>query len=158
MKSKQAKKVKDQMGPFLQEGEEVRAVMFARPRGWGMSEVASPAIGDRQQRKAYEGAERAGIRLGSPGALVLTNQRLLTVETGEALGMGLGVGGSVKEVLSAVPVTEVDSIKLRRLPLAYIVTLTVRGSEFKLDTNALRDAKLMAQELERGKAEAQEPR
>jgi hypothetical protein len=83
---------------------------------------------------------------------VLTNKRLLTVQTGEALGMG--VGGAVKDVLSAVPITDVDSIKVKRLLLGYVVTLTVRGSEFKLEANAAAGAKPMAEALERAKGEA----
>ncbi len=152
MKSKQEKKVKDEMGPFLEEGEEVRAVLIARPRGWTQSTAGSQELGGRQQQKAHGGAEEAGIQLASPGAIVLTQKRLLTVQTGEALGMGKG--GSVKEVLSAVPITDVDSIKVRRLLLGYVVTLTVQGSEFKLEANAAAGAKPLAAALDRAKAEA----
>jgi len=158
LKSKQEKKVKEEMGPFLEEGEEVRAVLVARPRGWTQSMAGGKTLGvgqmlgGRQQQKAQEGAGEGGIRLASPGALVLTQRRLLTVQTGEALGMG--VGGSVKEVLSAVPITDVDSIKVKRLLLGYVVTLKVRGSEFKLEANAAAGAKPMAEALERAKAEA----
>ena len=150
MKSKQEKKVSEEMGPFLEEGEEVRAVLIARPRGWTQSMAGSGDLGGHQQQKAEAGAAESGIRLASPGGLVLTNKRLLTVQTGEALGMG--VGGSVKEV--PVPITDVDSIKVRRLLLGYVVTLTVRGSEFKLEANAAAGAKPMAKALERAKAEA----
>ena len=152
MKSKQEKKVKDEMGPFLEEGEEVRAVLIARPRGWTQSTAGSLELGGRQQQKAHGGAEEAGIQLASPGAIVLTQKRLLTVQTGEALGMGKG--GSVKEVLSAVPITDVDSIKVKRLLLGYVVTLKVQGSEFKLEANAAAGAKPMAEALDRAKAEA----
>ena len=153
MKSKQEKKVKEEMGPFLEEGEEVRAVLIARPRGWTQSTAGS--LGNwagAKQQKAHGGAEEAGIQLASPGAIVLTQKRLLTVQTGEALGMGKG--GSVKEVLSAVPITDVDSIKVKRLLLGYVVTLKVQGSEFKLEANAAAGAKPMAEALERAKAEA----
>ena len=159
MKSKQEKKVAEEMGPFLEEGEEVRAVLIARPRGWTQSTAGgvqtmgvASAIGGSKQQQAREGAEEAGIQLASPGAIVLTQKRLLTVQTGEALGMGKG--GSVKEVLSAVPVTDVDSIKVKRLLLGYVVTLKVRGSEFKLEANAAAGAKPMAEALERAKIEA----
>jgi hypothetical protein len=158
VKSKQEKKVMEEMGLFLEEGEEVRAVLIARPRGWTQSMAGGrtlgvgQALGGRKQQKARGGAEEAGIQLASPGALVLTQRRLLTVQTGEALG--LGVGGSVNEVLSAVPVSDVDSIKVKRLLLGYVVTLTVRGSEFKLEANAAAGAKPMAEALERAKTEA----
>lgn len=158
MKSKQEQKVKDAMGPFLEEGEEVRAVLIARPRGWtqttagGRTLGVGKAIGRHAQQKARGGAEEAGIQLASPGAIVLTQRRLLTVQTGEALGMG--AGGSVKEVLSAVPISDVDSIKVKRLLLGYVVTLTVQGSEFKLEANAAAGAKPLAEAFERAKIEA----
>ena len=158
MKSKQEKKVKEEMGRFLEEGEDVRAVLIARPRGWtqttagGRTLGVGQAIGGHAQQKARGGAQEAGIQLGSPGALVLTQKRLLTVQTGEALG--LGAGGSVKEVLSAVPISDVDSIKVKRLLLGYVVTLKVRGSEFKLEANAAAGAKPLAEALERAKIEA----
>ena len=158
MKSKQEKKVKEEMERFLEEGEDVRAVLIARPRGWtqttagGRTLGVGQAIGGHAQQKARGGAQEAGIQLGSPGALVLTQKRLLTVQTGEALG--LGAGGSVKEILSAVPVSDVESIKVKRLLLGYVVTLTVRGSEFKLEANAAAGAKPMAEAFERAKIEA----
>ena len=158
MKSKQEQKVKDEMGPFLEAGEEVRAVLIARPRGWtqttagGRTLGVGKAIGRHAQQKARGGAEEAGIQLASPGAIVLTQRRLLTVQTGEALGMGKG--GSIKEVLSAVPVSDVDSIKVKRLLLGYVVTLTVQGSEFKLEANAAAGAKPLAEAFERAKIEA----
>ncbi len=158
MKSKQEQKVKDEMGPFLEEGEEVRAVLIARPRGWtqtmagGRTLGVGKAIGRHAQQKARGGAEEAGIQLASPGGIVLTQRRLLTVQTGEALGMG--AGGSVKEVLSALPLSDVDSIKVKRLLLGYVVTLTVQGSEFKLEANAAAGAKPLAEAFERAKIEA----
>jgi hypothetical protein len=159
VKSKQEKKVQEEMGPFLDEGEEVRAVLIARPRGWTQATAGgvqtlgvASVIGGRQQQTARGGAEDAGLQLASPGAIVLTQKRLLTVQTGQALGMGKG--GSVKEVLSAVPITEVDSIKVKRLLLGYVVTLKVRGSEFKLEANAAAGAKPLAEAFERARIES----
>lgn len=152
MKSKQEQKVKDQMGPFLEDGEEVRAVLVARPRGFTQVHGGARAIGNFQRRKAREGAEEAGLQLASPGAVVLTNKRLLTVQTGEAAGMG--IGGDVKDVLSSVPVTEVDSIKVKRLLLGSVVTLKVRGSEFKLEANAAAGAKPLAEAFEQARIES----
>ena len=56
--------------------------------------------------------------------------------------------------ICAVPISDVDSIKVRRLLLGYVVTLKVQGSEFKLEANAAAGAKPMAEALERAKAEA----
>jgi hypothetical protein len=45
-------------------------------------------------------------------------------------------------------------MKVKRLLLGYVVTLTVRGSEFMLETNAAAGAKPMAEALERANGEA----
>lgn len=150
MKSKQEQKVSEQMGPYLEPDEEVLAVVIARPRGWTQSMAGVRELGGRQQSGAQEGAAEAGLRLASPGALVLTQRRLLTVQTGEALGRG--VGGDVKEVLSAVPLSDVQSIKVRRLLLGYVIKLNVMGSEFKLEANAAAGAKPLAEAFDRARA------
>ena len=79
MKSKQEKKVKDEMGPFLEEGEEVRAVLIARPRGWTQSMAGGKtlgvgqALGGRQQQKAR--AEFARSQRLPPAAVRPAHQR-----------------------------------------------------------------------------------
>jgi hypothetical protein len=152
VKSKQEQKLKDEVAPLLEPGEDVRAVLIAGPRGFTQSVAGVRGLGRHQQGTAREGAGEAGIQLASPGGVVLTQRRLLTVQTGEAIGMG--VGGGVKEILSSVPLSDVNSIKVKRLLLGYVVTLTVRGSEFKLEANAAAGAKPLAEAFERAKAEA----
>ena len=83
---------------------------------------------------------------------MLTNKRLLTVKTGEAVAWAWAVRS--RKSWSAVPITDVDSFKVKRLLLGYVVTLTVQGSEFKLEANAAAGAKPMAEALERAKIEA----
>ena len=152
MKSKQEQKVAEQMASFLDDGEQVRSVLIARPRGWTQSAAGVRGLGNRQQQNAQADAGEAGIQLASPGAVVLTDKRLLTVERGEALGRGMG--GSVNEVLRWVPLSDVDKVNVKRLLLGYVVTLKVRGSEFKLEANAAAGAKQLAQAFERSKATA----
>ena len=47
------------------------------------------------------------------------------------------MGGSVEELLSAIPTAEVDSIVVRRLLVGQTIALTVRGESFRLEANAL---------------------
>jgi hypothetical protein len=152
VKSKQEQKLAEEIRPLLEPDEEVRAVLIARPRGWTQSVAGARGLGRHQVREQREGAGEAGIELASPGGIVLTQRRLLTVQTGEALGMG--VGGDVKEILSAVPLSAVDSIKVKRLLMGSVVTLTVQGSEFKLEANAAAGAKPLAEAFERARLEA----
>jgi hypothetical protein len=158
VKSRQEPKIKEGARPFLEDAEEVLAAFVARPRGWTQS-MAVPRgpgmgvarnLGAAQQRRAYAAAEQAEFRLASPMALALTQRRLLTLETSSPIG--LGIGGEVKELVSAAPIAEVDSIEVKRLALGQVVTLTVRGVPFKLEANAMAGAKALAAAFDRAKA------
>jgi hypothetical protein len=152
VKSKQEEKVKEGARQFLEDGEEIAAAVVARPRGWTQQHAGSMLLGGSQQAKAQAGAEGAGIRLASPMAVVVTDRRLLTLELGAVVGMG--AGGAVKELLSSVPIAEVDSIELKRLLVGKIIKLQIRGSEIKLEVNGAADAKGLQEAVERAKAVA----
>lgn len=149
MKSRQERKIKEGARPFLEEGEEVLAAFVARPRGWTQSVAGSRGLGAAQQGRAYAAAEQAEFRLASPMALALTQRRLFTLEIGSPIG--LGIGGEVKELVSAAPIADVDSIEVKRLGLGQVVTLTVRGVPFKLEANAMAGAKALAEVFDRAK-------
>ena len=82
--------------------------MIARARGATMASagnLAGNVIGGRkvvQQRRAAKGA---GLKLTSPMALAMTDQRLLVLKISPVIGMGKG--GDVKELVSDVPVSDV---------------------------------------------------
>ena len=147
MKSRQERKIKESAGPFLEEGEEVLAAIVARPRGWTQAMAGSAALGETQEGRAYAAAGQAGFRLASPMALAVTQKRLLSL--GISTPIGLGIGGEVKELVSAAPLGDVDSIEVRRLLLGYRITVTVRGVPFKLEANALAGARALAREFDR---------
>lgn len=150
MRSPYDRKLKAGTQPFLGAGEEVLAAFVARPRGWTQSVAGSIHLGAAQQGRAYAGAEQANFRLASPMALVLTQRRLLTLGIGSPIG--LGIGGRVKELVSAAPLADVDSIEVKRLPLGQVVTLTVRGARFMLEANALAGAKGLVEAYKRARA------
>jgi len=60
----------------------------------------------------------------------------------------------VQELVSAVPVGEVDSIEVKRLAVGKTITVTVRGVPFVLEVGAGADAKGVAEALERAKGAA----
>jgi hypothetical protein len=152
VKSKQEQKVKEGARQFLEDGEEIVATIVARPRGFTQQMAGSMMLGSSQQSKVRAAAEAAGIELASPMAVAMTQRRLLMLELGSTVGMG--VGGSVKQLLSSVPIADVDSIELKRLALGKVVKLTIRGSEIKLETNAMADAKGLVKALESARAVA----
>lgn len=136
--------------PFLEPGEEVLVALVAAPRGHTQSAAGVAALGDRQQERVTAAADQAGMRLEAPMALALTPKRLLALAISNPAGMG--VSGKVKEVLSSVPIAEVDSIEVKRLLLGSKITLTVRGASMKLEAGAGARAKPLAEAFDRLKA------
>jgi hypothetical protein len=155
-------KIKDGAAPFLEEGEEVLAAIVARPRGWTQSTASAGGgalagavgghIGGKKQQQNIAAAEDAGFELASPMALAVTSRRLLSLKISSPIGMG--IGGDVKELVSAVPLSEVDSIELKRLAVGKTVTVTVRGTPFVLEVGAGANAKGVAEAFESARASA----
>ncbi len=155
-------KIRDGAAPYLEDGEEVLAAMVARPRGWTQSN-ASPGggavagliggtLGGKKQQQNVGAAEDAGFEITSPMALAVTNRRLLSLKISSPVG--LGIGGDVRELVSSAPLSEVDSIELKRLAVGKTVTVTVRGTPFVLEVGAGANAKGVAEAFEQAKAPA----
>lgn len=155
-------KIKDGATPYLEQGEEVLAAIVARPRGW-TQQTASPgggvaagviggAIGGKKQEKNIAAADESGFEITSPMALAVTDRRLLCFKISSPVG--LGIGGDVKELVSQAPLSDVDSIEVKRLAVGKTVTVTVRGTPFVLEVGAGANAKGVAEEFERVKAPA----
>jgi hypothetical protein len=155
-------KIKEGAQPFMDSGEEVIAAVMARPRGWTQAS-ASPgggalagaiggAIGGKKQQQQVSAAEDAGFELASPMALAVTQRRLLSLKVGALIGMGMG--GKVESLVAAAPLTEVDSIEVKRLAAGKTITVTVRGVPFVLEVGAGANAKGVAEAFESAKATA----
>src|SRR3954469_21458186 len=153
-------KIKEGAVPFLEQGEEVLAAFVARPRGWTQA-TASPgggavaglvggAIGGKKQRASAGAAQEAGFELASPMALAITPTRLVSLKVTAPVGMGIGM--KVQELLSAVPLADVEAIEVKRMAMGKTVTVTIRGASFTLEAGAGADAKGVAEALERAKA------
>ena len=153
-------KIKEGAAPFLEQGEEVLAAVVARPRGWTQSNASAGggaaagliggALGGKKQQQNVNAAQESGFALASPMALAVTPRRLLSLEVTAPIGLGIGM--KVKQLAGAVPVSEVDSIEVKRLGVGKTVTVTVRGVPFVLEVGAGADAKGVAEALERAKA------
>ena len=139
--SKQEQKVIDGVRPMLEPGEEPLVALVAQPKGTTKGTVggsvlgnAGEAMGGRERRGAEEAATAAQLVLESPCAIVLTNSRVLTVKIGAPIGLGLG--GKVKEVLSAVPLHDVDGVDVKKIAMRQNITLRARGQTIELEANA----------------------
>jgi len=155
-------KIMEGAAPFLEQGEEVLAAIVARPRGWTQSTASAGGgaaagmvggmIGGKKQQQSVDAARESGFELASPMALAVTPRRLLSLKV--TAPVGLGIGMKVQELVSAVPIGDVDSIEVKRLAVGKTVTVTVRGVPFVLEVGAGANANGVAEALERAKATA----
>jgi hypothetical protein len=153
--SKQEDKIIEGVRPLLEAGEEPVAAIVAQPKGTtkaivgrGALGAAGAAMGGGERQRASAAAEASGLVLEAPCALVLTNQRLLTVKISAPIGLGLG--GKVKEILSGVPVQSA-SVDVKKIALRQNVTLHVGDQSIELEANAAANASQLADALRAAK-------
>ena len=130
MASDFAAQLKEEARPFLEDGEEIIASFVAQPRGTTNSKVgglAPQAIGGAWAGKSKKGAEAAGLKLANPMALALSDRRLIVfgIETS-----AMGKPKAVKELVSSVPVGEVESIQVKRLLVGKTVKVSANAIGF----------------------------
>jgi hypothetical protein len=159
MKAMQGQKVMDGAEPFLEAGERVLAGIVAQARGHttaaaGGLGVASE-IGHHKAGKQMAAAAEAGLVVKNPMGVVVTDRRLMTLSI--STPWGFGMGGNVKELLSAIPIADVDDIEVKRLGVGKKITITVRGTEFKLEAGAGADAQGLAEALRQTRGLAAQP-
>jgi len=83
-------------------------------------------------------------------ALAITERRLLVLRIGSPIG--LGIGGRVKDLVSAVSLNEVDSIVVKKRLLGKVVTVTVRGVPATLEANAAANVSALSMPFSKAKA------
>lgn len=114
--------------------EEILGAAWAKPRGAttaaaGGGLIASE-IGARWAGKNRKGAGSAGIEVGNPGAVALTPSSLVTMKVKVS---AMGAIKEVTEVLSVVPLAEVDSLQVKRMGLTGVMEISAGGGSFKLE-------------------------
>ncbi len=138
-------KIKQQADQFLEPGERVLAAFIAQPRGATTARgggLAPGAIGGRKVSQQQQAGETGGLKLANPMALALTESRLVVLEVSAPIAMGKG--GDVKRLVSAVPLTDVDTIEVKRLLVGKVVHVSVGGVSIKLEGGAGADARGLA--------------
>ena len=131
--------------------EEILGAAFAKPRGSttagaGGGVIASE-IGARWAGKQRAGADAAGIALGNPGAVAVTPTSLLTMAVKVSL---TGQIKEITEVLSTVPLADVDSIEVKRMGMAGVMEIKAGGGSFKLE-GKVNDLREVAEAFERAR-------
>ena len=125
-----------------------------KPRGATTAAVGggliSSEIGARRVGKQAEAAEGTGLSLGNPGAIAVTATSLVT------MAVKVSMTGKIKEVteiLSTVPLAEVDSIEVKRMGMAGVMEITAGDSSFKLE-GKVNDMRELEQAFARAKVVA----
>ena len=101
------------MEEYLRPGEELLQVAIVQAKGMIGSAVAGGALGQaamgkRRDRQSAERAETGGLTTASKMGLAITSDRLLLARAGGAMTL------KAKELLSEVPIAEVDSLEVGR--------------------------------------------
>ena len=149
MASAHEKKFAEGAQPYLEDGERVLATCIAQAKGFSRMMVSGLDLGKREVGRSTAAAAEGEVKVANPMALALTDRRLLTLKISAPIG--LGIGGSVKELLSAIPLDQVDAIEVKKIALRQNITLRIRGVEIPLETNAKANAKGLAETFERAK-------
>lgn len=152
--TRQEDKVKSGAAAYLEPGEDVLAAVIARPRGWTMQAGGPVTLGiaGRKMGESTAAGASAGLTLASPMALLVTTQRVMVLKIGSPIGMG--IGGAVKELVSSLPISAIDEIKVSRLALGKVITVIAGGQEVKLEVNAAADVGGIEDSFTKMKAEA----
>ena len=134
--------------------EEILGAAWAKPRGSttaaaGGGMIASE-IGARWAGKQRKGAEAANISVGNPGAVAVTPTSLVTMKVKVS---AMGAIKEVTDVLSVVPLGDIDSLEVKRFGLTGVMEISAGGSSFKLEGKP-GDMKELADVFERAKAAA----
>jgi hypothetical protein len=117
--------------PYLQPGEELLNVTLVQGKGLAKvfmagGIVGAMAAGARRDRKAAEAG--GDVQLSSKMGLALTDRRLLLFKAAGAMTL------KAQELLTEVPVAELDNVEVGKGVVTKPVTLTIRGEAFQVET------------------------
>jgi hypothetical protein len=148
------KAMKKSIEPYLEPGEEPLNVMIVQGKGMmkaliGGGAVGAAAVGAIRDRKSRaEAANGDGIELASKMGLVVTPRRLLLFKAGGAMTL------KATELLTEVPIAEVDSLEVGKGALTKPVTITVRGESFQVEAPKAANTDKLVEAFDQAKAGA----
>ena len=137
--------------------EEILGAAWGKPRGAGVAGAGQgmivSEIGARWAGKNRKGADVAGIELGNPGAVAITPSSLVTMKVKVS---AMGAIKEVTDVLTVVPLADVDSLTVKRMGLTGVMEISAGGGSFKLEGKA-GDMKELVDVFDRAKASVGPP-
>jgi hypothetical protein len=132
--------------------EEIVGAAWGKPRGATTAAAGGGVIvgeiGARWTGKQRKGADAAGIEIGNPGAIAVTPTSLVTMKVKVS---AMGAIKEIVDVLSVVPLEDVDSLEVKRMGLTGVMEIVARGGSFKLEGKP-GDMKELADVFQRTKA------
>jgi hypothetical protein len=134
--------------------EEILGAAWGKPRGATTAAAGGGIIvgeiGARWTGKQRKGAADAGIQIANPGAIAITPTSLVTMKVKVS---AMGAIKEIVDVLSVVPLAEVDSLEVKRMGLTGVMEITAGGGSFKLEGKP-GDMKELVEVFQRAKAGA----
>jgi hypothetical protein len=150
------KAMKKSVGPHLEPGEELLNVTIVMGKGMmralvGGGVAGAAVVGAIRDRKgsgddAVDAPSEGAVQLSSKMALAVTPRRLLIFKAGGAVTV------KAKELLSEIPIAEVDSIEVGKGALTKPLTLTVRGESFQVEAPKAANTDKLVSAFEQAKA------
>ncbi|MDA0159043.1 hypothetical protein OM076_02100 [Solirubrobacter ginsenosidimutans] len=135
---------------YLQPGEELLNATIVQGKGLAKMFIAGGVVGAtaaaaRRDRKAADEPEGT-IQLSSKMGIGVTTQRLLLFKAGGAMTL------SAKELLSAVPIDDVDSVVVGKGMVTKPITVTIRGESFQVEAARAVNTDNLVSAVEQAKA------
>ena len=135
------------IGAYLQPGEELLNATIVQGKGLGKVALAGGVFGamavassrDKKARQAEADGEAPEVKLSSKMGIGITTQRLLVFKAGGSMTL------SAKELLTALPIADVENIEVGKGVVTKPITLTIRGESFHVEApRAANTDKLLA--------------
>jgi hypothetical protein len=130
-------------------GEEVLAAVCVQPKGAGnamaVGGIAGELIGGKGGKTTRESVEETGIQVPRWAALAVTKQRLLILKMN-------AMGTKADEIVSEVPLADVESITVSKSMLRRQVTLNARGGTFEFEAHKSAPVEKLSEALAQARA------
>src|SRR4051794_757688 len=117
------KAMKKSIEPYLEAGEEPLAVLIVQGKGMTKAFRAGGVVGQAVAggRKDKNAPSEAGVQLAGKMGIAVTSRRLLIFKAGGAMTL------KAQELITTVPIADVDSIEVGKGMVTKPITVTVRG-------------------------------
>ena len=137
---------------YLEPGEELLNATIVQGKGLAKMAIAGGVVGAmavaarRDRKSAGDDTPDGAVQLSSKMGIGVTTQRLLLFKAGGAMTL------SAKELLTAVPIAEVDSIEAGKAMVTKPITLTIRGESFQVEAARAVNTDNLVSAVEQAKA------